>query len=75
LNLALIVVTSIIFVFVRGDSLGITSKWSIMITIVGVGAVLVVIALLSVAILQLTYDVRLEQAKKELSKTVSNSVR
>jgi len=68
LNLALISTAAVVFVFTRLDSIGCTMQWKAVGTIVIIGLLSVIAALVSTAILRATYDVRMRQVKKEMSK-------
>ena len=68
LNSTLITAASSVFVLVRGNSLSHAARWNVVGTIIGVGLILVLLSLLSTGILEATYDSRVKQVERELSR-------
>lgn len=68
LNIILIAIGGLAFIQMRCDSLGCASKTNLSFSILGIGVILCVITLFALAMLQITYEKRLEQAGHEIEK-------
>jgi hypothetical protein len=65
-NIILIIVSALVFTFARCDSLGCVSKSKLALVTIGIGVVLGLVTFLALGMLEVTYDTRLAQAKREL---------